>query len=924
MLTPPRLLDPKFLPEVTYELRTLKENKDIQAICPTNWSDRACFMAVTRYGKDPDMAPDPALIEEINQQVANGDIDKKEAQQRIDSLPVYLSVERILHRVAHTIGGWVQEQFPAETEAKHVLKKILEHQYAAFNSPVYFNVGLVEKPQISACFILGVEDTMESIFEEWLPAEARIFRFGSGAGANLSKIRGSNETLSGTTNTASGPISFMEVADSAAGAIKSGGKTRRAAKMVILEGDHPDIMEFVNLKVREEDIIWALHDCGFDMGYNSSDYQLHTTFQNANNSVALSDTFMEQVKRYVTTGEDSLHELRNRNTDDVASTIKVSELWNAFVKAQHTCGDPGSFFIDTANKWHTAPQVAPIRGTNPCSEYVNVDDSSCNLSSVNLGKFVTDERTFDAEAFADVCKFMLMCMESLVDKADYPTQKIETNSRGLRQLGLGYSNLAYALANLGKSYSQGTELAGLITSVMHFAATEQSIAMAKEVGSYEFINPENQKRVVQMHIEEYNNRHRNTIDTSDNARIYGPLRAVAEKSIKAINRQKGGKEMRNSQVTLLAPTGTISFIMDCSTTGIEPEYSLITYKLLAGKEGEKDFLLSISDLIKTTLLVSGRNQEEVDKIEQYILENKAIPDYLSDEEKEMLRCAVGPNPIDAHAHLNMMAACQPFLSGAISKTVNLPYRATEEEISNIHIRAWELGLKAVTVFREGSKYHAILDSSTSDPADIEHREANRKKYGNIQGGPVRNKPTGYRRAIVFDQRIGDENFYFTISMDENSQPVEIFSNSNAGGLEFYTFFSRIISWLLQLGIPLKEIIYKLRLKDSNGQSEMIYGHPNITSCTSPIDFLLQVLAFEFLSPEDRLALGIQSKAERKAELDQETKPTAPYTPIANARPITTFLVKEEHCAITPGCKGTMQQSGACKVCNSCGSSTGCS
>lgn len=923
MLTPPRLLDPKFLPEVTYSLRTLSEYGNIQAIGPDNWSDRAIFMAATRYGKDPDKAPNPSSVNEINTLVSNGEIDEKEAQNRIESLPTYISVERILHRVADTIGSWVQEQFPSETEAKHVLKKILEHQYAAFNSPVYFNVGLVEKPQISACFILGVEDTMESIFEEWLPTEARIFRFGSGAGVNLSNLRGSNETLSGTTNTSSGPISFMEAADRIASSIKSGGKTRRAAKMTILDVTHPDIMRYIGLKVKEEEIMRALDDCGFDMSYNSSDYQLHTAFQNANNSVAFTNKFMEQVKRYVTTGEDSLHELHNRNSDTIAGTVKVSELWESFVNAQHACGDPGSFFIDTANDWHTAPQVAPIRGTNPCSEYINVDDSSCNLSSINLGKFVTEDRTFDAESFVDVCKFMLMCMESLVDKADYPSTRIETNSRGLRQLGLGFSNLAYTLANLGKSYSQGTELAGLITAAMHFAATEQSIAMAKEVGSYEFIHPENQKRVVQMHIEEYNQRHKGTTDTDKNAVLYEPLRNVIEKSIKFINRNKGGKAMRNSQVTLLAPTGTISFIMDCTTTGIEPEYSLITRKYLAGKEGENEMLLTISNLIKTTLRVSGRSDEDIDRIEQFILDNRTIPNYLNDEEKEMLRCAVGPNPIDADVHLNMMAACQPFLSGAISKTVNLPYRATPEDIANIHLRAWELGLKAVTVFREGSKFHTVLDTETANPEDLAHREATRKRYVNPSGVPVRKKPTGIRRSITFDQRIEDENFYYTISFDENDQPIEVFVSSNSESSQYCTHISKAISLFLQYNIPLKEIIEKLR-EPEFAPNGMIYGHPNISSCDSPIDFVLQTLAFDFLSTEDRHELGIQSKDERKAELDQESKPSTPVAPITASRPISIFLAKEEKCAVTPGCDGNMQQSGACKVCNKCGSSTGCS
>ena len=668
------------------------------------------------------------------------------------------SVKQMIGRVAGTISGWGRERgyFATEDDAdtfESELTHILLHQMAAFNSPVWFNVGFEESPQCSACFILSVEDTMESILD-WNTKEGMIFRGGSGSGINLSKIRGSMEPLA-KGGTASGPVSFMRGADAWAGTIKSGGKTRRAAKMVVLDVDHPDIREFIWCKAKEEDKAAALRDAGFDMSIDGEGF-FSIQYQNANNSVRVSDKFMRAVEN------DEEWQLVGRVSGaPIGDPIPARELMREIAEAAWRCADPGVQYDTTINQWHTNPNTGRITASNPCSEYLSIDDSACNLASLNLMKFRRSDGNFDIRAFEHAVDVMLLAQEIIVDPASYPTEKIAENSRAFRQLGLGYANLgAFLMAN-GVAYDsdEGRGAAASITALMTGRAYRRSAEIAASTGPYDGyeVNREPHNHVMRMHRDA-------SYAIPDSVCRDTELLTAARRSWDEAVELGERCGYRNAQATVLAPTGTISFLMDCDTTGIEPDFSLVKFKELVGG-GQ---MTIVNRTIPLALETLGYDDEQIEQIVAYVNEHGTIvgaPD-LKGEHLHVFDVAVGERAIHHVGHIKMLGAVQPFISGSVSKTINMPESATVEEIEDAYIQAWHLGIKALAIYRDGSKTAQALrtDAHKSKPTPTEADLDKAVADALAKAPPKRRRMPRERQSITHKFSIGGHEGYITAGM----------------------------------------------------------------------------------------------------------------------------------------------------------------
>jgi ribonucleoside-diphosphate reductase alpha chain len=860
------------------------------------------------------------------------------------------SVKQMVGRVAGTIAGWGRSNgYFASDEAGDAfeaeLTYILLNQLAAFNSPVWFNVGFEEQPQCSACFILSVEDTMESILD-WNTKEGKIFRGGSGSGINLSNIRGSMEHLA-KGGTASGPVSFMRGADSWAGTIKSGGKTRRAAKMVVLDVDHPDVLDFVWCKAREEEKAAALRDAGFDMSIDGDGFT-SIQYQNANNSVRVTDEFMSRAER----GED--WELLSRADGTPVTTHDAADVLRQISDAAWRCADPGVQYDTTINDWHTCPNSGRINASNPCSEYMHVDDSACNLASINLMKFRRPDGSFDVEAYEHVVDVLILAQEIVVSPSSYPTEEIGKNARAFRQLGLGYANLGALLMSNGLAYDsdEGRAIAGAVTALMTGRAYRKSAEVAAAVGPYEKFE---ENRDPHLHVMR---KHRAAADEIDAGLVEAPLLEAAKRSWdEAIEL---GEEFgyRNAQATVLAPTGTISFLMDCDTTGIEPDFSLVKFKELVGG-GQ---MTIVNRTVPQALSTLGYSDQEVEQIEAHIAENGTIVGApgLKDEHLPVFDVAVGERAISHMGHIKMMAAAQPFLSGAISKTVNLPAEATIEDISETYMEGWKLGLKALAIYRDGSKTAQALrtDAQKDEPADIEARINAAVTAALAEAPPKRKRMPGTRQSVTHKFSIAGHEGYITAGTYADGTVGEIFltdigkEGSTLRGM--MNAFATSISIALQYGVPLETLVRKFSYMRFD--PEGITGNPEIPFAKSLPDYIMRWLASRFLDADVQEDLGIMTpevkarKAAQEALLRGDTAgptnggngssgngapaasaPAAPpaSTPAAAAMtddPPLAAPAKITGLDLGPACSqcgGMMQRTGTCYTCSSCGNNTGC-
>lgn len=831
------------------------------------------------------------------------------------------SLRQLIDRVADTITryGYEQGYFINEAEAdvfNEELKYILVTQRASFNSPVWFNIGAPERAQqASACFILQVEDTMQSILN-WYREEGMIFKGGSGAGLNVSSIRSSYEPLSKSGGTASGPLSFMRGADSSAGAIKSGGKTRRAAKMVVLNADHPDIEEFIDCKAREEKKAHALQELGFDMGINGKD-SISIQYQNANNSVRVTDDFMQAVE------EDRDWNLVGVKTKEVYKTLKARDLWRQIAKAAWECADPGVQYDTTINDWHTTPKAGRIESSNPCSEYMHLNNSACNLSSINLLKYLKDDGSFDIAAFKHTAETMTLAQEILVGYSEYPTEAIDKTARAYRELGLGYANLGALLMAEGLPYDsdEGRALAAAITSLMTGHAYATSAKISKRVGAFAGYekDKEGMNRVLR--------KHRAAVNDINAALVSEELlQAAANSWDEAVELgQKYG--VRNSQATLLAPTGTIGFMMDCDTTGIEPDFSLTKYKTLVGGGN----MVIVNQTVPRALKNLGYSQTQIDEIVQYIAENSSVvgAPHLKPEHLDVFACAVGENAIHYLGHVKMMGAVQPFLSGAISKTVNMPETATIEEIEQLHMDAWKLGIKAIAIYRDNCKAWQPL-SATKEKKE---KAAEVSPQVVVKAGAVKRELPRSRTARTFEFHVADLKGFVTVGEYEDGTPGELFirvakQGSTLSGL--MDSFAISVSHGLQYGVPLKS--YVKTLSNMSFAPQGMTDDPNIKTASSLVDYIFRRLAQDYLSFDDRLELGLASfedfeQAENQVSLLPEPKPESPKVEAKTQSATQQKPIARPNNDSSPMCTvcgNITQKAGTCYVCTSCGSTTGCS
>ncbi|MBE1497215.1 ribonucleoside-diphosphate reductase alpha chain [Amycolatopsis lexingtonensis] len=843
------------------------------------------------------------------------------------------SLKQLIDRVVKTYVKAARDHgyfaTPQDLEIfEHELTWMLLHQVFSFNSPVWFNVGTSSKQQVSACFILAVDDTMESILN-WYREEGLIFKGGSGAGLNLSRIRSSKELLT-SGGTASGPVSFMRGADASAGTIKSGGATRRAAKMVVLDIDHPDIEEFVQTKAREEEKIKVLRDAGFDMDLSGADIS-SVQYQNANNSVRVSDEFMQAVENGTDFG------LRARLTGEVIERTDAKKLFRGVAQAAWECADPGIQYDGTINDWHTCPESGRITASNPCSEYMHLDNSSCNLASLNLLKFVTPEGTFDAPLFARAVEFVITAMDISICFADFPTEPIADTTRKFRQLGIGYANLGALLMALGHAYDSdgGRALAAAITSLMTGVSYRRSAEMAQVVGAYEGYarNAESHQRVMRKHAAA--NELVRTYHSNDAA-----VRALATQEWKKgidIGTKHG---WRNAQASVLAPTGTIGFMMDCDTTGIEPDFSLVKFKKLVGGGS----MQIVNQTVPRALTALGYQDEQVEAIVEYVAQNGHVVDApgLRPEHYEVFDCAVGERSIAPMGHVRMMAAVQPFLSGAISKTVNMPESATVEEVEEIYFQGWKLGLKALAIYRDNCKVGQPLSTAKKESAAAEPEKV-------VEYRPVRKRLPKKRPSQTVSFTVGGAEGYLTAGSYPDDGLGEIFVKLGKQGSTLagvMDAFSMSISVGLQHGIPLE--FYVSKFSNLRFEPAGMTDDPDIRIATSVMDYLFRRLALDYLPYEKRSQLGILSADERSAEVeasygtpnvdldvlrstvDSSPEPHAEETehPHREAQTTTELmelrLGKAADAPLCMTCGTKMRPAGSCYACEGCGATSGCS
>ena len=818
------------------------------------------------------------------------------------------SVRQLIGRVVDTITRWAREQeyFASEDDLAAFsddLKHLLLYQKGSFNSPVWFNCGFERAPQCSACFINSVQDTMESILT-LAKTEGMLFKFGSGTGSNLSTIRSSKEVLAGG-GTASGPVSFMKGFDAFAGVIKSGGKTRRAAKMVILNADHPDIVEFINCKVEEEKKAWALIDAGYDGSFTGPAYA-SVFFQNSNNSVRVTDEFMRAVL------DDGAWQTREVTSGEPMDTYKARDLMHQIADATWVCGDPGMQFDTTVNEWHTCPNTARINASNPCSEYMFLDDSACNLASINLMKFLRPDGELDAEAFGKACETFITAQEILVDNASYPTKAIERNSHDYRPLGLGYANLGALLMSRGLPYDSdaGRDYAAAITAVMHGSAYAQSARVARDHGGpfpgYEK-NREPMMRVMR--------KHRAALKDIDRTHVPKDLFEYAKTVWDECVELGDEHGYRNAQATVLAPTGTIGFMMDCDTTGVEPDIALVKYKKLVGG----GLMKIVNNTVPMALAKLGYSANEVKEIVNYIDENETIEGapHLKDKDLAVFDCAFKPargvRSIHYMGHIKMMGAVQPFISGAISKTVNVPKSATVEEIERAYIDAWRIGAKAVSIYRDGSKRTQPLNTSKDKQAAA--AEA-------VAAGPSRRRLPDERQSITHKFDIAGHEGYITVGLYEDGMPGELFLTMAKEGSTISGFadaFAQAISYALQYGVPLQDLVDKfshVRFEPSG-----MTRNPDIRFAKSIVDYIFRWLAAKFLSQEAQYRAGLNNRDEVTTPEQLVLDVTA--TAAASASSKFAAIQNQEDAPPCSTCGSIMVRSGACYKCTNCGTTSGC-
>ena len=849
------------------------------------------------------------------------------------------SLKQVADRVANTITDWgIADGYfvdAAEAEAfRDELKFIIVTQRAAFNSPVWFNIGVPGVPQqASACFILSVDDKMDSILN-WYVEEGTIFKGGSGAGINLSRIRSSKELLKGG-GTASGPVSFMRGADASAGTIKSGGKTRRAAKMVILNADHPDVEEFIWCKSREEKKARALRDAGFDMDLDGADIT-SIQYQNANNSVRVTDEFMQAVV------DDADWHLRAVSDGSIVKTIKARDLMRQISQAAWECADPGMQFDTTINHWHTACNTGRINGSNPCSEYMHVDNSACNLASINLLKYLAADDTFDVEAYRHTIEVMFTAQEILVGNADYPTVPIGENSHKFRQLGLGYANIGALLMALGLPYDsdQGRSLAAAITSLLTGHAYATSARTAARMGAFAGYaeNAEHMLRVLEQH--------RAAAHGIEEDGVPADLLVAARLAWTEACDIAANVGVRNSQASVLAPTGTIGLMMDCDTTGVEPDLGLVKMKKLVGG----GTMSIVNQTIPRALTRLGYTPEQVEEITAYIHENMSIlgAPHIRAEHIAVFACSMGDNTIHYSGHIRMMGAVQPFISGAISKTVNLPEEVTVDEVEQLHIDAWKLGIKAVAVYRDNCKVAQPLSASKKDVDGVDDAagaatEVVERIVERIVYEPIRKKLPRTRVSRTFEFRVADCKGFVTVGEYEDGRPGEIFVRVSKQGSTLAGImdaFAISVSHGLQYGVPLRSFIEAftgMRFEPAGMTDD-----PDIRIANSLMDYLFRRMALEYLSPEERAELNILTTSERMqptlpgvedsvVETRQGSEmPSDPpsvesvSTLLAETRTITKVAAVNHDAPMCMQCGVTMQRAGSCHACPSCGTTSGCS
>ena len=840
------------------------------------------------------------------------------------------SLRQPIDRIVDTIAEWGERDgyFADGEEAatfRAELTWLLVNQRMAFNSPVWFNIGVPGAPrQASACFILSVEDSMESILN-WYREEGVIFKGGSGAGANLSRVRSAKEQLSGGGQP-SGPVSFMRGADASAGTIKSGGTTRRAAKMVILDVDHPDIREFVWCKAREERKARVLRDAGFDMDLDGAD-AISIQYQNANNSVRVSDEFMQAVV------DDEEWELRAVTTGEVVETVRARELMHEIAQAAWECADPGIQFDTTINRWHTLANTGPINASNPCSEYMSLDDSACNLASINLLTFLGEDGTFDVDGYRHAIEITLVAQEILVGNADYPTEAIGENARRFRQLGLGFTNLGALLMAVGVAYDSdaGRAWAGALTALMTGHAYATSARMAGRMGPFAGFD-ENREPMLAV-LEQ----HRAAAAGLDDHRSPASLVAAARRSWDEACRLASEWGVRNSQSTVLAPTGTISFLMDCDTTGIEPDLGLVKSKKLVGG----GTMRIVNQTLPRALRTLGYDEQQIGDIVAWVLEQHSVlgAPHLVAEHLDVFATSMGDLTIDALGHIRMMAAAQPFLSGAISKTANLPEDTTPDELEMVLIEAWRLGLKALAVYRDNCKVGQPLSTATATSAaaaaaaaaDATH--ASDPTPAHVQ--PVRERLPRSRASRTFEFRVADCKGFVTVGEYEDGRPGELFIRVSKQGSTLAGImdaFAISVSHGLQHGVPLRSFVdafVGMRFEPAGMTDD-----PEVRIANSLIDYLFRRLALEYLDVDERHELGIYSVSERlqptlpgveEAGFGSTQALDIPSDPPSGPRLEAAGRAAHDPSApLCMQCGVRMRRAGSCYSCGECGSTSGCS
>src|SRR5687767_5656314 len=893
------------------------EQRDVEI--PKSWSQQATNIVVSKYFRGHVGSPD---------------------RER--------SVKQLIGRVVTTITEWARKQKYFASDAalqafSDDLKYLLVYQKAAFNSPVWFNCGFEKAPQCSACFINSVDDTMDSILG-LAKTEGMLFKFGSGTGSNLSAIRSSKELLAGG-GTASGPVSFMKGFDAFAGVIKSGGKTRRAAKMVILNAEHPDILEFINCKVEEEKKAWALIDAGYDGSFTGTAYG-SVFFQNSNNSVRVTDESMRAVL------DDGLWQTKAVTNSEVVDTYRARDLMRAIAEGTWVCGDPGMQFDTTVNEWHTSPNTARINASNPCSEYMFLDDSACNLASLNLMTFVKEDGEFDTEAFRAACRVLITAQEILVDNSSYPTKAIEKNSHAYRPLGLGYANLGALLMSRGLPYDSaaGRDYAAAITAAMTGEAYAQSARVARDHGGpfagYD-INREPFLRVMR--------KHRDAVKNVNAKNVPADLLAGAKQAWDDAVELGEDFGYRNAQATVLAPTGTIGFMMDCDTTGVEPDIALVKYKKLVGG----GMMKIVNQTVPMALRKLGYTASQIDDIVKYIDDQETIEGapHLLDRDLPVFDCAFkaakGERSIHYMGHIKMMGATQPFISGAISKTVNVPKDASVEDIEQAYLESWRLGAKAISIYRDGSKRTQPLNTSkaaieakgvvqTQDTAEAVKAAVAAALASRT---PLRRKLPDERQAITHKFDISGHEGYITVGLFEDGMPGEIFlvmakEGSTISG--FADAFAQAISYALQYGVPLQALVDKfshVRFEPSG-----MTKNPDVRFAKSIVDYIFRWMASKFLSPEAQFRAGVNNRDEAMEASEPsfdsaQGKSTVPAPKIVPATTTTATVSStgvivpstsqfaairnQEDAPPCSTCGSIMVRSGACYKCSNCGTTSGC-